>query len=165
MNLMEINTNEQHIVLVMGKLCSGKDYYCQSYINKGYFHITTSDVVKRVSGKTSRSELQKTQDFDTQIVEELISIIEENPKIIIDGIRQLTILNAIESKYPTSSIKKVWLEVPDDIRQTRFNSRNASKDDRSFEDSEVGDQKLGLGDVENYVKGDGSTDIHHNYDK
>lgn len=151
MKLIEITEPFKPIVLVMGKLCSGKNQFCQSYKRQGYHHITTSDIVKKVSGMQNRSDLQQTHDYDQLIADEMIKVIQQYPKIVIDGIRQVSILRRLEAEF-NDSIGMVWLDVPEEIRQDRFIDRGAFKDNQSFDDAQQGDHNLGLTDVENYVK-------------
>ena len=141
------------IVLVFGRLCSGKGTFCQPYLKQGYNHTTTSDIVKRVSGKSTRSELTKTADLDTQIAEEMIAEIEKSQPIIVDGIRQKSIVERILAHFGESNVELIWLEVPADIRRQRFTSRAASKDDQSFDDAEQSDSKLGIDNLESSIKG------------
>lgn len=138
------------IILVLGRLCSGKGTFCSTFINPphNYFHVTTSDVVKQITGLQTRSKLQETKLLDFEIAEQLIAIISQHPKIIIDGIRQEYIINELIVKFGLDNIELVWLEVPEEIRKRRFYTRQDSKDDRSFEQAEQGDFNLGLLQVE-----------------
>ena len=72
MMLNEIAEQSKPIILVFGRLCSGKGTFCEPYMKQGYNHITTSDVVRKVSGKSARSELAKTGDMDQMIADEMI---------------------------------------------------------------------------------------------
>ena len=146
-----INTNR--IVLLFGKICSGKSTYADAlcYVTKAK-RITVSDIVKRVSGKVSRSELQQTQDLDTEIASELITEIQKHEKVVIDGIRQDTIVWYIVNHFGMSAIDMVWLEVPDETRKHRFYDRVVAKDDISFEEADKKDEELGLGRVAEVFK-------------
>lgn len=137
--------NTKKIVLLFGKICSGKSTYADAlcYVTKAK-RITVSDIVKRVSGKTTRSELQQTQDLDADIAAELINEINKYDKIVIDGIRQDTIVWHIVNYFGMDAITMVWLEVPDEIRKHRFYDRVVAKDDISFEEADQKDIKLGL---------------------
>lgn len=146
-----INTNR--IVLVFGKICSGKSTYADAlcYITKAK-RITVSDIVKRVSGKASRSELQNTADMDQQIAIELIAEINKYDKVVIDGIRQYSIVLEVTAEFGLDSVDLVWLEVPDQIRKYRFHDRAISKDDISFEEADERDEKLGLLELQDKLK-------------
>lgn len=147
MKLNEIAQSSKPIVLVFGRICSGKGTFCKLYTKKGYHHITTSDVVKKLSGVQTRDKLQDTKNLDTAIGEEMINIIKQHDKIIIDGIRQTKIVDRIIKEFG-DDVDMVWLEATRELRKERFTKRGAAKDDQSFEDAERGDSKLGLDDVE-----------------
>lgn len=152
MILTEFQESKKSIVLVFGRLCSGKGTYCKPMIDQGYNHVTTSDIVKQVSGKSTRSELTKTHDLDTTIADAMIEHIENNQPIVVDGIRQTSIVDRVTDYFGIDAIDMIWLEVPPDIRKQRFISRASSKDDQSFEDAEKADSKLGIGDLEKSIK-------------
>lgn len=137
--------NTKKIVLLFGKICSGKSTYADAlcYVTKAK-RITVSDIVKRVSGKVTRSELQQTQDLDTDIAAELINEISKYDKVVVDGIRQDTIVWHIANHFGMDAIDMVWLEVPDEIRKHRFYDRVVAKDDISFEEADQRDVELGL---------------------
>jgi adenylate kinase family enzyme len=156
MQLKEANLAKS-IVLVFGRLCSGKGTFCEPYIKKGYNHITTSDIVKKVSGFTTRDQLQTTKDMDTLIIEEMVTYIRDNQPIVVDGIRQQSIIEALVNEFGRESIDMIWLEAPKNIRQQRYTDRAATKDTKSFDDAEAGDIKLGINDVEQYAKSNGKT--------
>ena len=149
------------IVLVFGNLCSGKGHYCQTqYANR--YHIATSDVVRVVSGATTRSELHKTADLDQEIAKGIITRIEQHGgNAIVDGIRQLSIIKAIIDYYGSGSVELIWLEVPAHVRKQRYTARGDSKDNQEFEVASDKDNVLGLGDVEQWVKKDPETRIVH----
>jgi predicted kinase len=138
-----IETNK--IVLLFGKICSGKSTYADAlcYVTKAK-RITVSDIVKRVSGKVSRSELQGTAHMDKEIALELIAEIKKYDKVVIDGIRQLSIVKELAAEYGIEKLDLVWLEVPDDVRKYRFHDRSVAKDDITFEEADIRDEKLGL---------------------
>lgn len=151
MKLTEISQPEKPIVLVFGRLCSGKGTYCQAYTDQGYHHITTSHVVKRLSGLKTRGQLQHTKDLDAAIGEEMVKEIAKHDKVVIDGIRQTKIVEAIVDAYG-DKVDMIWLDVPERIRRDRFVMRGAAKDDQTFDDAEAGDTNLGLDDVEKEYK-------------
>ena len=146
-----VNTNK--IVLLFGKICSGKSTYADAlcYITKAK-RITVSDIVKRVSGKVSRSELQNTAHMDQEICKELCQEINKYDKVIIDGIRQHSIVIGLAAEYGLENLDLVWLEVPDEVRRHRFYDRLVSKDDISFEEADARDEKLGLKELQDKLK-------------
>jgi dephospho-CoA kinase len=130
-------TSDRPIILVFGKLCSGKGTYCKRFTRSGYKHVSTSDVVKDLSGAQTRGELQKTADKGPAIAAELVEIIGKNSKIIVDGIRQPNIVDAIVSRFGRDNIEMVWLDVPDD---------------QSFDAADLGDKNLGMDRIEKKYK-------------
>lgn len=138
----------RRIVLIFGKICSGKSTYADalSYVTKAK-RITVSDIVKRVSGKVSRSELQNTQNLDMQIAEELIAEIQKYDKVVIDGIRQSSIVWGLINEFGFDNINMLWLDASDEVRKYRFYDRSIAKDDLSFEEADLRDEHLGLLDV------------------
>lgn len=150
MKLFELNASKD-IILVFGRLCSGKGTYCQQYVQNGFTHITTSDIVKRVSGKSTRDELQQTGNLDQRILSEMIDVIASNRPIVVDGIRQRSIVEGVIAEFG-DHVELIWLDVPEDIRRERFKTRAAAKDTKTFDDSEIGDSALGLDDVEKFVR-------------
>ena len=143
----------ERIVLLFGKICSGKSTYADAlcYITKAK-RITVSDIVKRVSGKISRSELQNTAHMDQEIIKELCVEINKYNKVVIDGIRQHSIVLGLSAEYGLSNIDMIWLEVPDEIRKYRFRDRAISKDDITFEEADARDEKLGLKELADSLK-------------
>jgi cytidylate kinase len=135
----------KRIVLLFGKICSGKSTYADAlcYVTKAK-RITVSDIVKRVSGKVSRSELQGTAHMDQDIINELCVEIDKYDRIVIDGIRQPSIAIGLVKRYGIENVDMIWLEVPDNIRKYRFYDRAISKDDIFFEEADARDEKLGL---------------------
>ena len=141
------------IVLLFGKICSGKSTYADAlcYVTKAK-RITVSDIVKRVSGKASRSELQNTAHMDQDICHELCQEINKYDKVVIDGIRQYTIVTGLVSEYGLENLDLIWLEVPDATRRYRFYDRAISKDDITFEAADERDEKLGLKELQDKLK-------------
>lgn len=146
-----IKTNK--IVLLFGKICSGKSTYADAlcYITKAQ-RITVSDIVKRVSGKASRSELQNTAHMDQDICHELCQEINKYDKVVIDGIRQYSIVLGLAAEFGLENIDLIWLEVPDEVRKYRYYDRAVAKDDIGFEEADKRDEKLGLLELQDKLK-------------
>jgi len=139
-----------HIVLVSGKLCSGKGTYCAQFPE--YHHIATSSVVKQISGLNKRSELHGTGKLDKQIADELINQASQYPLVIIDGIRQQSIVQYIINHFGESNVELRWLNVPEEELRRRYQVRGDEKDDQQFDIAMKRDYDLGLGDVEAFIK-------------
>ena len=76
--------------------------------------------------------------------------------IIIDGIRQGTILTILESyierSHPYWGIEYKWLEVDAVERKRRFEARKDPKDTLTFEEAEKRDNALGLSNLFRMLK-------------
>ena len=118
------------LTLLFGRICSGKsNYYKDSY------RIVVSNIVRGITKRSSRAELQNTMHLDNQIANGIISAIDycidEHPHVVVDGIRQASIIDKVLQHYPNADL--VWLEVPVQERKRRYESRMDSKDVESFE--------------------------------
>jgi adenylate kinase family enzyme len=151
------------IILVFGKICSGKGTYCKQVIADNdtlrFNHITTSDVVREISSLKARSELQHTANLDVVIASNMCDKISNNSNnglvTIIDGIRQTQIKDAIADFAAKNnlSVRYVWLEVPSAIRLIRFLKRQRDIDDQSFEEAQQGDELLGISELYDSIFG------------
>lgn len=152
--IMKLNElHSKQIILVCGNLCSGKGHYCQQYFPDAEV-ITVSSIVKKLSKFTTRSELATTKSLDTKISAELINQIAEssNNQVVVDGIRQMSIVNSLKLFFKDQIKDVIWLDVPEQTLKSRFEQRNAGKDDISFEKALQSDKELGVGEVENYIR-------------
>lgn len=149
MKLNEITNHE--IILLCGNLSSGKGHYIrQNYPD--YKQISVSSVVKTLTNMKTRSELSTTAHLDMGILKVLIEQIKHHPKVVVDGIRQLSILNGLQKEFGDQIKEVIWLEVPMHELKRRFEARQARKDDLPFEQAIKSDQDLGISDVERYIK-------------
>jgi predicted kinase len=151
MKLNEILEN-QEIIIVCGNLCSGKGHFIKEHYSD-YLNVSVSQIVKKLSGFDKRSDLTTTAKLDNEIIHHLIKEIDDNPKVIVDGIRQLSILFALEKHYGSKIKDVIWLDVPEKVRRERFSKRKAGKDDQDFEKATQGDLALGIDDVETHIRG------------
>jgi predicted kinase len=151
MKLTEIVQNRE-IILVCGNIACGKGTYCTKKY-PGFAHITVSDIVKQLSKQTERSELGKTAYLDLKIIQALIEKINQHDKVVVDGIRQVSILHALENHYQQQIKKVIWLDVPEDVRKQRFAGRKDRKDNLDYDVAMASDRQLGIGDVESYIRG------------
>ena len=123
------------VTLLFGRICSGKG----SYLKEADKRIIVSDVVKSIVNSSNRDALQNSLHFDILIAERILSQIYEyrlqcsnqEPHIVIDGIRQVSIVNTIRVYFPEAEI--VWLEVPTEERKRRYEARKDVKDVEPFE--------------------------------
>lgn len=152
------------IFLVFGELCSGKGVF-SAQLAKLFNgkHITTSDIVKSVSGFKSREQLQTTSHMAQEIVDSMCDFINENigSTIVIDGIRQQQIVIYLENELVEEQIVYVWLDTDQDIRKYRYELRlrhNIEQNTQEYKDSiglferaEQGDIDLGLSDLKEWL--------------
>jgi hypothetical protein len=131
---------KNNLVLVFGRICSGKGSYKNDPEENA--RIVVSDVVRALVKSSDRNVLQDTLQFDQAIAHMLINRIELLIKmdmwsnIIVDGIRQPSIVQKVLDRYPEAEL--VWLEVPVEERRRRYNAR---KDEKDVEDFDVADNK------------------------
>jgi len=153
------------VLFLFGEICSGKSTYEPEGKS---VRITVSNVVKKLMKSEDREVLQKTRHMDTMIANELANDLwnynafvfeskETTPDyIIIDGIRQGTILTVLESyiqrSHPNWRVEYKWLEVDREERKRRFDARNDHKDTLSFDEAEKRDNLLGLSNLFSMLK-------------
>lgn len=123
------------IILLFGRICSGKSSYMPNT-----YRITVSDLVRGIMATTNRSVLQNTMHLHERIAESIIKSIEavsdREKVIIVDGIRQVEIVEKVLEQYPYANM--VWLEVPVEERKRRYEAR---KDARDVEPFDIADNK------------------------
>lgn len=152
---MQFNS-QAPILLVFGKLCSGKGTLSKSLINRT--HIVTSDIVSKVCRSTIRSEMQDTKQLDNLISHGIIDAINNarskktsHDKIVVDGIRQLSIVKSLVDFYGADQIDMVYLNVPEAELKRRFVDRKDRKDNLSFEELLKRDDELGFSELEPWL--------------
>lgn len=125
------------ITMVFGRICSGKsEYRIKDKVGRTY----VSNIVRALVESSDRDKLQNSMHLDDQIAEKILEgpkLMEDTSEIIIDGIRQVSIVNKVLQHYPDAEL--VWLEVPTEERKRRYESRKDVKDVELFE---VADNKL-----------------------
>lgn len=135
---------------VCGYAGSGKTTYSKELaLSLKANFVEVSDIVKRLSKQTERSELVKTANLSQQIAEEIKKV--ETPAVVC-GVRQVEILQAFDS----SERQAIWLAVPFEIRQNRLTRRASDKDNVTLEETDAADDRLGLNQVMRYLLEEGS---------
>lgn len=124
------------ITLLFGRICSGKTSY-----KPDTYRIVVSDLVRGVLANyvvaPTRGELQNTMHLDDEIASAIMMVADyaiesgKCPEIIIDGIRQVSIVEMVLEKYPDAEL--IWLSVDDFERKRRYESRKDIKDVEPFE--------------------------------
>ena len=119
------------ITMVFGRICSGKsEYRIKDKVGRTY----VSNIVRALVESSDRDKLQNSMHLDDQIAEKILEgpkLMDDTSEIIIDGIRQVSIVEKILEVYPDAEL--VWLEVPTEERKRRYESRKDVKDVELFE--------------------------------
>lgn len=146
------------IVFLFGEICSGKSTFD---FGESSMRITVSNIVKKLMQSEDREVLQKSKHLDTVIADEIIEEIDNifgfvyphPPTIIIDGIRQYSIVKQVEQWLPENAeVGYRWLEVDSVERKRRFEARKDPKDTLTFEEAEKRDNALGLSELFSILK-------------
>lgn len=118
------------ITLLFGRICSGK-----STMYPDAKRIVVSNIVKGILETTDRDKLQDSMHLDLEIARSicmnLYHYAEQYPHVVVDGIRQSTIVDFILAEFPDAEM--MWLEVPVEERKRRYESRKDKKDVQPFE--------------------------------
>ena len=118
------------LTLLFGRICSGK-----SSLYKDSYRIIVSNLVRGIINSASREDLQNTMHLDDRIAEAIIMTIDyaidEHPHVVVDGIRQASIVEKVLQHYPKAEL--VWLEAPVQERKRRYEARKDAKDVEPFE--------------------------------
>lgn len=118
------------LTLLVGRICSGKSSY-----KPDACRVEVSGIVKDIIKSSDRSELQNTIHLAKRISTAIDMVIDTAQHmfddIVVDGIRQPEIVEDLMLSHPYADI--VWLEVPEEERKRRYESRKDSKDTEAFE--------------------------------
>ncbi len=122
---------QNKVTLLFGRICSGKSTYSWN----GY-RVVVSNIVKGIIKSSSRAQLQQSMHLDDQIASSILHVTswvlcETGQPVLIDGIRQVSIVEKVLEKYPDAEL--VWLEVPTEERKRRYENRKDAKDVEPFE--------------------------------
>ena len=127
--------NQSKITLLFGRICSGKSSYRSGELIP---RIIVSNIVRSVIADqaATRDQLQETMHLDSLIADSIIKCIDVYEAsygldIIVDGIRQVSIVERVLEVYPDAEL--IWLDVPDEERKRRYESRKDVKDMEPFE--------------------------------
>ncbi len=123
------------VILLFGRICSGKSSYRSDELIP---RVNVSNTVRSVIADfaATRDQLQDTMHLDYFIADSILKQIDilnsaYGLDVIVDGIRQVSIVEMVLEKYPDAEL--VWLEVPEEERKRRYESRKDAKDSQPFE--------------------------------
>lgn len=126
---------ETKVTLLFGRICSGKSSYRADELIP---RVVVSKLVRSVIADhaATRDQLQDTMHLDNLIADSIIQCVDiyeasYGRGVIVDGIRQVSIVERVLEKYPDAEL--IWLSVNDFERKRRYESRKDSKDVESFE--------------------------------
>jgi len=145
------------VIFLSGYICSGKHTFSKQSL-PDHTPIVVSDIVKSITGKVTRKELQDTANLDTEIAQRICDIINDNPlkQYVVDGIRQRSIYEYIKvfCKGLDLYTAEIWLNVPIEVCKARFEwtRQGTNKENISFERAFERDKQLGLLDLEQLWK-------------
>lgn len=151
-----INPSSQ-IVVVSGRICSGKSTICRQLVDLGYVHISVSDIVRKIVKSVRREDLQNSKNLDKTIAQVLYKEVAEhlhplNHKVLIDGVRQISVLDDVIANISDLNIEHIWIETSAETRKQRYLARADQKDNQSFEQAEQADDNLGISEFEMWLK-------------
>ena len=145
------------LIIVVGKVCSGKDFVADNVFDNA-LKIDIGSIVRSLTKTTQRIH-QKT--LDIQIIVQVHKAINATDKdVVITGIRQLTIYNNLLLLASGRRFKQVtyYLECPLEVLRERYYKRNNPKDmGIPFEDVIEKDAALGLAELEQVVLNEPNT--------
>jgi hypothetical protein len=99
------------------------------------YRISVSNLVRGILNTADRVNLQNSEHLDQEIADSLLMtmfhVCEQYPHVIVDGIRQVSIVNRVLEEFPDAEL--VWLEVPTEERKRRYEHRKDTKDVEPFE--------------------------------
>jgi len=153
-------SRQADINLVCGNICSGKNTFCSQFTDT-HEHIVVSDIVKSIINSTERSELQDTKHLADAIAVKLVELVDKallrGKKVMVDGIRQISLIWLIASEYKDYDRSIIWLDCDTHILKQRYESRAAEKDKSlTFEDAMEADRELGIKEIESFMNGGSS---------
>lgn len=145
-----------NVIFLCGEICSGKNYYYKNLMEvQGWDRIIVSDIVKELIQSKKREDLQSTANRDLQIADVIVvkmKTFNGKGKLVIDGIRQTSILERIE-KSIDADYGYIWLDVDFEKRRERYKARSADKDkESSFEVAERRDIDLGIRKLQAFLR-------------
>lgn len=127
--------NKTKLTLLFGRICSGKSSYRADELVP---RVVVSTLVRSVIANfaATRDQLQDTMHLDNLIADHIIEMVDiyeasYGRGAIVDGIRQVSIVEKVLEKYPDAEM--IWLEVPEEERRRRYESRKDIKDVEPFE--------------------------------
>lgn len=132
---MEQQLKQNNITLLFGRICSGKSSYRADELVP---RVVVSTLVRSVIADfaATRDQLQDTMHLDNVIADKILQCVDiydmsYGRGVIVDGIRQVSIVEKVLEKYPDAEL--VWLEVSEEERRRRYESRGDAKDVEPFD--------------------------------
>lgn len=154
---------DMKVIIICGAICSGKSTYAARF--KGGVTVDIGDIVREIKETAIRVH---DKSLDQQIIaslrKRLSAFRKKELTIIVTGIRQTSILEALEAMLKKDTYAKVLLQVPTEVLKQRYKKRNALKDAKlSFEEATARDAALGYKELEDRLRQDKTVTIVKNY--
>lgn len=135
------------LIIVIGKVCTGKDYFARE-VYPNAVKIDVGDIVRSITKKQQRTFIC---DLDKDIIQVLQTTIFniETDQVIVTGIRQLTIYEALIQRFSNFEIRTYYLRCSEELAKLRFLEREAEKDrTMTYEQVVDFDNQLGLAELQ-----------------
>lgn len=145
-------------IFICGSIASGKSTFAKNIAKQlNYEFIEVSDIVRRITKEATRDKINNLPDLDETIIDELKAFVKKHKdRVVVCGVRQVTILEAFEKGKLELFPIYYWLDIPRNVRLERYLNRKDAKDGsctlHSFNKASALDIKLGIKDVETYCK-------------
>lgn len=148
------------IVFVCGMTASGKTTFVDNFFSDRKV-IKVSDLVREITQQTDRVKLNDTKEIDGTLIKLIRSQIDgylsQNQKVVVDGVRQVQILEELQQSFTFDNLvncKYIWLEVPFDIRERRYNKRSKIYNEREVSLKQIDELNihLGVNEVKKFIE-------------
>jgi len=153
--------NFKDVVTISGWPCSGKDTFIKAHL-PGYHEIVVSDIVRELSEANTTQELAQTKDLGDILAIELryavTKALKEGKKVVVNGIRQVEVLEGLKDLDKSD----IWLDVSYEVRDVRYVLRGRSSDDLSYDELIGLQMELGVEELEHTLRNDSRTMIIEN---
>lgn len=130
---------------ILGPVCSGKTTYMERYPDR-WLKIDIGSIVREI---TKSQERTFDKSLDEQIIQKLrYAILPSDKDIIVSGIRQVSIAHHLEIITMLDDFMWVYLDVPQEILEARYEKRAAEKDLKlTFQQAIAKEVELGYNDM------------------
>lgn len=131
---------------ILGPVCSGKTTYMERYPADRWLKIDIGSIVREIT-QTQERVFDKT--LDEQIIRQLrMKILTSKKDVIVSGIRQVSIGVHLEIIAALDEFMWIYLDVPQEVLEARYEKRAAEKDLKLTFQQAIGKEvELGYNDM------------------